>query len=102
MTLHRMPATSPAVPIANPQSAGVEDGDRSARMEPTAELKCGIAVLDPRFDPWLYQDRRWCANCGGEQTFIPVDRFAFGWRGYCHGCEEVVYVMETRANSEVA
>lgn len=51
-------------------------------------------------DPFVYQRMRWCASCGGEQTFVPVDRFPHGWRGYCLGCEEVVYVVDERTTSE--
>lgn len=50
--------------------------------------------------PFIHQDRYWCANCGGQRTFILVDRFPCGWRGYCLGCEETKYVMDTRENSE--
>ena len=78
----------------HPDSVGIEDG---SAHNPVA------AVLDiPARDPFLYWAPRWCANCGGEQTFVPVDRFQFGWRGYCLGCEETKYVMDTRTNSEVA
>lgn len=62
----------------------------------------GFPVASAALDPFLYQDMRWCADCGGEQLFVPVDRFAGGWRGYCLGCEGTKYVMDTRANSEVA
>jgi hypothetical protein len=57
-----------------------------------------VAVLDSS----IHQDMRWCANCGGSSLFVPVDRFPFGWRGYCLGCEEVVYVMDERTSVEVA
>ena len=65
------------------------------------ELNLGggtAAVLDSQ----LYQDMRWCKNCGGVAMFIPVDRFPFGWRGYCLGCEEVVYVLDERTSEEAA
>lgn len=57
-----------------------------------------VAVLDSQ----LYQDMRWCKNRAGPQLFIPVDRFPFGWRGYCLGCEEVVYVLDERTSEEAA
>jgi hypothetical protein len=50
--------------------------------------------------PFIHQDRYWCANCAGERTFVLVDRFPCGWRGYCLGCEETKYVMDSRENSE--
>lgn len=62
----------------------------------------GSAALDFSLDSLRYQDMRWCVNCGGQILFVPVDRFPGGWRGYCLGCEEVGYVMDTRANSEAA
>ena len=60
------------------------------------ERQPGSAALDP----FLYQDRWWCSNCGGERMFQPVDRFPHGWRGYCMGCEDVVYVVDERTNAE--
>lgn len=53
-------------------------------------------------DPFLYQDMRWCPKCGGEQVFIPVDRFEHGWRGYCLGCEEEKWVMDVRTSTDAA
>jgi hypothetical protein len=79
----------------NPQSAGVEGGDGGV-LKPAALDLLGFDLPNP----FRYQQRRWCANCGGEQTFVPVDRFPFGWRGYCLGCEDVVFVMDARTTSE--
>lgn len=73
-----------------PTTVGTEDGDGLNRG--------GLAVLDLS----RYQDPEWCANCGGEQTFVPVDRFPCGWRGYCLGCGDVKYVMDERTSSEAA
>ena len=88
MTLHRMILPTEPQPTSHLRSVGIEDGDLPGE---------GIAVLDL---PFIQQDRYWCANCGGEQTFVLVDRFPCGWRGYCLGCEETKYVMDTRMNSE--
>ena len=74
-----------------PPSYSVSSEDGGARGN--------IAVLEI---PFIQQGRYWCANCGGDQTFILVDRFTCGWRGYCLGCEETKYVMDDRTNSEVA
>ena len=73
-----------ASPIPFPNSVSVEGGD----------LFLGVAPLFPPEEP------RWCSNCGGMQTFVPVDRFIGGWRGWCRGCEEVKYVMVSRSESE--
>ena len=100
MKLLRMNSKLPAgrFPSPNPQPAGVEGG--------VCETPGGSAALDLHCDdlpdPFVYQERRWCANCGGDQTFVPVDRFPFGWRGYCLGCEDVVYVMDARTSEAVA
>jgi hypothetical protein len=68
-------------------------------------LQGQFAVLDSSLEyvPIMRdQKMRECANCGGPSLFVPVDRFPFGWRGYCLGCEEVVYVMDERTSVEVA
>lgn len=54
-------------------------------------------AVAPLVPPWRME---WCSNCGGMQTFVPVDRFIGGWRGWCRGCEEVKYVMVSRSESE--
>jgi len=47
-----------------------------------------------------YQDMRWCANCAGEQIFLPVFECEFGRVGLCLGCGEEKIAPFTRANSE--
>jgi len=89
MKLLPMPLPAGRFPT-KPQTAGVEGGVCGASGGGSAALDLDLP------DPFRYQERRWCANCGGEQTFVPVDRFPFGWRGYCMGCEDVVYAMDTR------
>jgi hypothetical protein len=78
-------------PASLPGSVGHEDGE------------CGeiLAVFEVP-DPFLYQDMRWCEHCAGPQLFFPVDRLPFGWRGYCMGCGETKYAMDTRMCSGVA
>lgn len=78
--------TSPADTHRTHAPAGVEAGVR--------EVAC--------LDPFLYQSPRWCARCAGFETFVPVDRFPCGWRGYCLGCGEGKYVMDQRTCSEAA
>jgi len=101
MKLFRMNSKLPAgrFPSPNPQPAGVEGGVCGEKKSAALDLHCDDLPLP---DPFLYQERRWCANCGGDQTFVPVDRFPFGWRGYCLGCEDVVYVVDERTTAEVA
>ena len=53
-------------------------------------------------EPFLYEDPRWCANCGGEQTFIEVFRGEFGRWGYCLGCGEEKRLPFTRTTQEAA
>jgi hypothetical protein len=50
----------------------------------------------------VYQDMRWCANCAGEQVFVPVYEFASGRVGFCLGCGEERVLPFTRTNSEAA
>lgn len=57
-----------------------------------------IVVLDP----FVGQAPRWCANCGGEQTFFPVYEIEQGRVGFCFGCGEERIAPFTRMNSEVA
>jgi hypothetical protein len=61
-------------------------------------LSGGIVTLDP----FLYQDMRHCSSCERVMLFQPVERFDFGWRGYCWGCGEEVYVMDQRSSGEAA
>jgi len=51
-------------------------------------------------DVQRYQDMRWCANCAGEQIFLPVYECDFGRVGLCLGCGEEKIAPFTRANSE--
>ena len=83
-------STSPAESACPLGAAGAGDGGRGGELSSPA-----VPAV-----PFIHQDRYWCANCGGAQTFILVDRFPCGWRGYCLGCEETKYVMDTRENSE--
>lgn len=53
-------------------------------------------------DPLLYQDMRWCPNCGGEQVFVEVYEFDGGRLGICLGCGEERVVLWTRATGEAA
>lgn len=87
--LYRFPAARSA-PVGEPaaQEGGegaVQCGDSPALLE--------YGVLD---------DMRWCADCGGMQRFIPLERWPGGWRGLCWGCEREKYVLFTRAGSEAA
>jgi hypothetical protein len=45
---------------------------------------------------------RHCSSCERVMLFQPVERFDFGWRGYCWGCGEEVYVMDQRSSSAEA
>lgn len=47
-------------------------------------------------DPFLYQQMRWCVNCGGEQVFVEVFETEFGRVGVCLGCGEEKLVRFTR------
>jgi hypothetical protein len=49
-----------------------------------------------------YAVPRWCVNCGGEQTFVPVYEVKAGRVGFCFGCNEEKIVAFTRVNSESA
>jgi len=53
-------------------------------------------------DPFLCQSPRWCANCGGEQTFFPVYEIEQGRVGFCFGCGDERIAPFTRMNSEAA
>ncbi len=56
----------------------------------------GLAVLDSS----VYQDARWCVNCGGEQTFVEVYEFEAGRVGVCLGCGEEKFQAFTRTVGE--
>lgn len=53
-------------------------------------------------DSLLYQDMRWCANCGGRKIFVPCYECDFGIVGYCDGCGEERVLQFTRTISQVA
>ena len=53
-------------------------------------------------DPLLYQDMRWCANCGGEKVSLPIFEFDGGRLVVCLGCGEEKVVPFSRAVSEAA
>jgi hypothetical protein len=73
--------------LLTPTSVSVEDGELGE-----------FVVLDSQ----LYQDMRWCANCGGPQIFVPVYEFESGRVGFCFGCGEERIAPFTRLNSEAA
>jgi hypothetical protein len=72
---------------STPHSVGKEGG----------EVHACFAVLG-----LAHQEPRWCANCGGEQTFVPVYEIYQGRVGYCLGCGEERVVPFSRTNSEAA
>ena len=82
-------------PTRNPQSASREGGALTSGEE--RDL-AGVAALDP----FLYEEPRWCVNCGGEQRFFPCFEFAGGRVGCCLGCGEERVIPFSRTNSEVA
>jgi hypothetical protein len=76
--------------LLTPNPVSLEGGD--------GILGRGVAALDP----FVYQKPRWCANCGGEQTFFPVYEIEQGLVGFCFGCGEERIAPFTRMNSEAA
>jgi hypothetical protein len=50
----------------------------------------------------VQRDPQWCANCGGEQTFVSFYEIEQGRVGFCLGCGSERIVAFTRTNSEVA
>lgn len=74
-------------PAVHPQSVSPEGGGLPE-----------IAALAP----FLYQDMRWCVNCGGEKIFVEQFECELGRMGVCLGCGEEKFVAWTRTNSEVA
>jgi hypothetical protein len=72
------------VPSASPL---VADG-KGEGGEPRAVL----ALLDSD----VYRDPRWCANCGGKQTFVEVFETDFGRVGVCLGCGEEKVIQFSR------
>jgi hypothetical protein len=75
-------------PMRTPHSVGNEGGEVSS---------ADFAVLG-----LIHQEPRWCPNCGGEQTFVPVYEIHIGRVGYCLGCGEERVVPFSRTNSEAA
>lgn len=62
-------------------------------------------MLDPRpipIEPFLYQDMRWCANCGGPQLVISIYEIESGRIAVCLGCEDEIFLPFSRATSEAA
>lgn len=57
-----------------------------------------VAALDTN----VCRDTRWCANCGGPQTFVAVYEFDAGRVGFCFGCGGEKFMPFSRAVSEVA
>ncbi|HEY1800046.1 MAG TPA: hypothetical protein VGG46_03845 [Terriglobales bacterium] len=53
-------------------------------------------------DPWLYQDMRWCVNCGGLQLLIAIFEIESGRLGVCMGCGEEKFLPFTRTIGEAA
>jgi hypothetical protein len=53
-------------------------------------------------DPFVHRSPRWCANCGGPQTFVTVFEFEGGRVGFCDGCGDEKCVPFSRTMSEVA
>jgi len=60
------------------------------------------SALPIPLDPALYQETRYCVNCGGPKVVVFVDEYECGRVGFCCGCEERVFVPFTRATSEAA
>jgi hypothetical protein len=61
-----------------------------------------IAESFEPIDSAIYQEPRWCMNCGGEQTFLPVYECEFGRIGICLGCGEEKLAPFTRVTGEAA
>jgi hypothetical protein len=49
-----------------------------------------------------YREMRWCANCGGEQIFLPLYECEAGRVGVCLGCEEQRLIPFTRVTTSEA
>jgi hypothetical protein len=96
MRLLRMPMKLPAAPIANPHSAGVENGDRTF-AERSPQPACGIAVLDH-----FVEFMQFCFVCQCEQIFRAGWECEAGLLGCCLGCGDERIAPFSRAASEVA
>ncbi len=53
-------------------------------------------------EPFVYQETRWCANCGGPQLVISIYEIEDGRLALCVGCERGVFLPFTRSTSEAA
>lgn len=62
----------------------------------TESLTPEISVLDP----FIHQDMRPCANCGGLQVFVEVYEFEHGRMGFCFGCGDERVLNFTRTTGE--
>jgi hypothetical protein len=65
---------------------------------PHLEASPGFTVLDSE----IFRDPRWCANCGGTQTFVEVYEFESGRVGFCLGCGEEKTRWFTRTVGEAS
>lgn len=95
MTLYRFPAAR-IYPPAAAAAQGSSEGESPSIPAPLV-VPCFVVV-----DPDVFEDMRWCAECGGMQRFIPLERWPGGWRGLCWGCEQEKYVLIQRSESEAA
>jgi hypothetical protein len=93
MTLYRMNSLPvPCPPEApGPHLGSHEESGLCGERENSAAL----------LDPFLYQDMRWCTDCGGERIFVEVFEFEGGRLGVCLGCGAERVIRWTRA-TEVA
>lgn len=56
-------------------------------------------MLDTRripIDQFLYQDTRWCEDCGGPQLMISVFEIESGRIALCLGCEKEKFLPFSR------
>ena len=64
-----------------------------------------IGDFSPEFGPTLAppsSEPRWCADCGGMQTFFELYRCDAGRVGICQGCEQIKRIPWERTNSKAA
>ena len=64
--------------------------------------RVSAAAIFVSLEPFLYQNMRWCVNCGGQQIFIEVFEFNGGRCGYCLGCGAQRVAYFKREVSEAA
>lgn len=98
MRLLRMPTKLPAerFPVAHPQSAGVENGDRISAERPP-QPACGIAVLDH-----FVEFMQFCFVCEAEQIFRAGWECEAGLIGCCLGCGDERIAPFTRTTEVCA